>query len=146
MYQNFIISYLYKAQHVLGDTPPIIRRPKTALAASGFSYVEGCWTCSCWMLSGTICAWQRPPTTRPTQPSLPNLSKPSHLDAAVCQKTFHWMKKFAPRNSLVSLIHINPLKPELNPICYLLALLGAHHFLHISRIRVKLLTFRLLMS
>jgi len=42
--------------------------------------------------------------------------------------------------------HINPLKPELNTICYLLALLGAHHFLHVSRIRVKLLTFRLLMS
>jgi len=41
---------------------------------------------------------------------------------------------------------INPLKPELNPIWYLLALLGAHHFLHVSRIRVKLLTFRLLMS
>ena len=36
----------------------------------------------------------------------------------------------------------NPLKPELNPICYLLALLGAHHFLHVSRIRVKLLTLR----
>jgi len=43
-------------------------------------------------------------------------------------------------------VFINPLKPELNPICYLLALLGAHHFLHVSRIRVKLLTFRLLMS
>ena len=42
--------------------------------------------------------------------------------------------------------NINPLKPELNPICYLLALLGAHHFLHFSRIRVKLLTFRRLMS
>ena len=42
--------------------------------------------------------------------------------------------------------NINPLKPELNPICYLLALLGAHHFLHVSRIRVKLLTLRLLMS
>ena len=41
---------------------------------------------------------------------------------------------------------INPLNPELNPICYLLALLGAHYFLHVSRIRVKLLTFRLLMS
>jgi len=39
-----------------------------------------------------------------------------------------------------------PLNPELNPICYLLALLGARHFLHVSRIRVKLLTFRLLMS
>ena len=40
----------------------------------------------------------------------------------------------------------NPLKPELNPICYLLALLGAYHFLHVSRMRVKLLTFRRLMS
>ena len=44
------------------------------------------------------------------------------------------------------LTKLNPLNPELNPICYLLALLGAHHFLHVSRIRVKLLTFRLLMS
>jgi len=42
--------------------------------------------------------------------------------------------------------YINPLNPELNPICYLLALIGVHHFLHVSRIRVKLLTFRLLMS
>jgi len=41
---------------------------------------------------------------------------------------------------------INPLNSELNPICYLLALLGAHHFLHVSRIRVKSLTFRRLMS
>ena len=39
---------------------------------------------------------------------------------------------------------INPLNPELNPICYLLALL-AHQFLHVSRIRVKSLTLRLLM-
>ena len=39
----------------------------------------------------------------------------------------------------------NPLNAELNPICYLLALL-AHHFLHVSRIRVKSLTLRLLMS
>ena len=29
---------------------------------------------------------------------------------------------------------INPLNPELNPICYLLALLGAHHFLQVNRI------------
>ena len=41
--------------------------------------------------------------------------------------------------------HFNPLNPELNPICYLLALL-AHHFLHVSRIMVKSLTLRLLMS
>jgi len=42
--------------------------------------------------------------------------------------------------------NFNPLNAELNPICYLLALLGAHHFLHVSRIRVKSLTRRLLMS
>jgi len=40
---------------------------------------------------------------------------------------------------------VNPLNPKLNPICYLLALL-VHHFLHISRIRVKSLIIRLLMS
>jgi transposase len=37
----------------------------------------------------------------------------------------------------------NLLSPELNPICYLLALL-AHDFLHVTRIRVKSLTLRLL--
>jgi hypothetical protein len=31
----------------------------------------------------------------------------------------------------------NPLNAELNPICHLLALLGAHHILHVSGIRVK---------
>jgi len=41
---------------------------------------------------------------------------------------------------------INPLNPELNSICYLVALLGAYHFLHISRIRVRSLIFRLLMA
>ena len=41
--------------------------------------------------------------------------------------------------------NFNPLNAELNPISYLLALL-AHHFLHVSRIRVKSLTLRLLMS
>ena len=33
-------------------------------------------------------------------------------------------------------LYRNPLNPEFNPICYLLALL-AHHFLHVSRIRVN---------
>ena len=34
-------------------------------------------------------------------------------------------------------IWINPLKAELNPICHLLALLGAHLIFHVSRIRVN---------
>jgi len=33
--------------------------------------------------------------------------------------------------------YINPLNAELNPICHLLALLEVHHFLHVSKIRVK---------
>ena len=57
-----------------------------------------------------------------------------HLQAIYCHIKCHCMP------------HINPLNPKLNPICYLLALLGAHHFLHVSRIRVKLLIFTLLMS
>ena len=59
-----------------------------------------------------------------------------------CRLSCYRNKKYDLPNTLV----INPLKPELNPICYLLALLGAHHFLHVSRIRIKLLTFRRLMS
>jgi hypothetical protein len=27
---------------------------KTVLAASGFAYVEGCWTCGCWTIQDTI--------------------------------------------------------------------------------------------
>ena len=30
---------------------------------------------------------------------------------------------------------VNPLNAELNPICHLLALAGAHHFVHVSRVR-----------
>ena len=37
---------------------------------------------------------------------------------------------------------INPLNAELNPICHLLALLGAHHIHHVSRIRVNINFFK----
>jgi len=33
--------------------------------------------------------------------------------------------------------NFNPVNAELNPICHLLALLGAHHILHVSSLRVK---------
>ena len=32
----------------------------------------------------------------------------------------------------------NPLNAELNPICHLLPLVGAHHILHVSSVRVKM--------
>ena len=37
--------------------------------------------------------------------------------------------------------NINPLNAELNPICHLLALLGAHSIFHVSRIRVNFKIF-----
>jgi len=40
-------------------------------------------------------------------------------------KCYSWRKVF------------NPLNAELNPICHLLALLGAHHIFHVSGLRVK---------
>jgi len=35
-------------------------------------------------------------------------------------------------------IHFNPLTADLNSICHLLALLGAHHILHVSGLRVNI--------
>ena len=70
-------------------------------------------------------------------------SKPAALsDPTSMTVTLH-NKKDCVFISHLSLL--NPLNAELNPIFYLLALL-AHHFLHVSRISVKSLTLRLLMS
>jgi len=41
------------------------------------------------------------------------------------------------KHILLHSLRINPLNSDLNPICHLLAILGAHHILHVSRIRVK---------
>jgi hypothetical protein len=38
---------------------------------------------------------------------------------------------------LIQLYLFNPSNAELNPTCHLLALLEAHHMLHVSRIRVN---------
>jgi hypothetical protein len=55
IYQTFIIPYLYKAQHVSGDTPPIIRRVKLHWQPLVFHTWQVVWTCSWWTLSGTLC-------------------------------------------------------------------------------------------
>ena len=62
------------------------------------------------------------------------------------EKQLSWFVKNAVQLKQELCMPFNPLNSELNPICYLLALLGAHHFLHVSRIRVKSLTPRLLIS
>jgi hypothetical protein len=68
------------------------------------------------------------------------------------QNSKHRYLKIIPNNYSISLLfvvrnsthkhqQINPLSPQLNPTCCLLALL-AHDFLHVTRIRVKSLTLR----
>jgi hypothetical protein len=39
--------------------------------------------------------------------------------------------------SLSDIPHINTLNTELNPICHFMALLGARHILHLSKLRFK---------
>jgi hypothetical protein len=46
-------------------------------------------------------------------------------------------KKYKCKRKGKAVLMLNPLNAELNPICHLLTLLGAHHILHVSRIRVK---------
>jgi hypothetical protein len=65
MFQNFIIPYLYEAQLVSGDIPPIIRSRKLHWRPLVFHM---------WKVVGLIvggscqaqCVWQLPPTIRPT--------------------------------------------------------------------------------
>jgi hypothetical protein len=51
MYQNFYYSILIWSSTCFGRHTAHYQEPKTALAASGFSYVKGCWTCSWWAKS-----------------------------------------------------------------------------------------------
>jgi len=50
---------------------------------------------------------------------------------------FFFILEFSYICKFAVMILLNPLNAELNPICHLLALLEAHHILHISRIRVN---------
>jgi hypothetical protein len=46
-----LFQYFLIAQHVLGETPLIIRSSKTVIAASGFTYFCGCRQL-CWFSHG----------------------------------------------------------------------------------------------
>jgi hypothetical protein len=55
----------------------------------------------------------------------------------------HFVGLYCTLNAIVPggtcLSVFNPINAELNPICHLLALLVAHHILHVSRIRVNMM-------
>ena len=68
----------------------------------------------------------------------------THIAFISFQKTFVKVDRnnrwsiFYKRNYSAHIVHnTNPLNAELNPICHLLVLLGAHPILHISRIGVN---------
>ena len=62
------------------------QEPKTVLTASGFSYVEGCWTCSLWTFSGTVCLTT---STNYTSNNLPTYEKPEVASAVL--GTWWWV-------------------------------------------------------
>ena len=51
-----LLFHIYMKLNMFRATPAHHQEPKTALTASGFSYVDGCWTCSWWTFLGTVCA------------------------------------------------------------------------------------------
>jgi len=55
MYQNFIIIHLCEAQHVSGETPPIIRSLKLHWQPLVLHTWKVVCTCIWWTLSGTLC-------------------------------------------------------------------------------------------
>jgi hypothetical protein len=76
--------------------------------------------------------------------------------AAIYKGVFKWKGKSAEFGVFFCLqllafrqdkqYEIIPLNTELNPICHLLALLGAHHIFHVSRIRVNTVCMKLNVS
>jgi hypothetical protein len=64
-----------------------------------------------------------------------------HYDARSAEYQFTLLSYFtisqATEKGLFILDFTNPLNAELNSICHLLAFLGAHHILHVSRIRAN---------
>jgi len=104
---------------------------------------------------GCRCVWLT--TVRPTwaeswNQGASNSCNPQDLSRPVQGLLYLYRRSALPYNSPVKCalatqhivtssvrkLALNPLNAELNPICHLLALLGTHHILHVSMVRVNL--------
>ena len=105
-------------------------RPQAAcLLRSWVRIPPGAWIfvrCECRVLSGRGLCDEL--ITRPEE---------SYRLCCVVVCDLHTSRMGAPCIYDISRLRVNPLNAELNPICHLLALLGAHHILHISGVKVK---------
>ena len=70
-------------------------------------------------------------------------NKTTHYYIWYSQANFSYLKRWEPYTHPLNIINkpyfivFNPLNAALNPICHLLTLVGVHHILHVSRVRVK---------
>jgi len=69
--------------------------------------------------------------------SAPSISTTFHPNIFRCEFQLGTLEMLAEMRVDLHIVWVNPLNGELNPICHLLALLGPHHILHVSRIRVN---------
>jgi len=60
-----------------------------------------------------------------------------HVSRIRVNSKYHDLYTLSSLSTARNMHNINPLKTQLNSICHLLALLGVHHILHVSRIRVN---------
>jgi len=64
------------------------------------------------------------------------------LTSSYVRSAVKWYCYLVPQQlKTLSICIFSPLNAELNPICHLLALLGAHHILHVSTVRVNYACF-----
>jgi len=77
-------------------------------------------------------------TQRRTNASYPQRGR-AHVPNSISGEFKVMFNQLTQQNSMF----LNPLNIELYPICNLLVSLGAHHILHVSRIRVNMLTMLL---
>jgi hypothetical protein len=73
VYQNFYYSIFIWSSTCFGRHTAHHQEPKTALKASGFSHVEGCWTCSCWTASTSYTSEELPRSKKSTRYTSDNL-------------------------------------------------------------------------
>ena len=70
-------------------------------------------------------------------PQLPSMQCPGVKLPSVSCPALQSFPHYLTCGTTVGGKNINPSNAELNPICHLLALLGAHHIFHVSGLRIK---------